>query len=58
VVNEKHFEDLSIFSLVCPYWASKGASPFSWTNLNPHPPSMILTKFGWNWPIGSGEEAD
>lgn len=25
-------------------------------NLNPHDPGMPCAKFGWNWPIGSGEE--
>jgi hypothetical protein len=37
-------------------------SPWKWpmvikrTNLNPLLPRMIWTKFGWNWPCGSGEE--
>ena len=30
--------------------------PFIWTNLNPLYPRMLCAKFGWNWPIGSGEE--
>ena len=29
---------------------------FIWTNLNPLHPGMLCTKFGWNWPSGSGEE--
>jgi len=40
------FEDLSKFTLFCPYW----------TNQNPHHPSIFPTKFGWNWPSGSWEE--
>jgi len=37
VVHEKIFEDLSTLSFFAPYWASKGASPFIWTNLSPSP---------------------
>jgi len=29
-----------------PYWTTKEASPFIWTHLNPHHPSMCPTKFG------------
>ena len=29
---------------------------FIWTNLNPLHPRVLCTKFGWNWPSGSGEE--
>ena len=29
---------------------------FIWRNLNPLHPRMLLAKFGWNWPGGSGEE--
>ena len=32
------------------------AGPFIWTNLNFHHPRMLCTKFGGNWPSGSGEE--
>ena len=32
------------------------AEPFIWTDLNPHHPWMLCAKFGWNWPIDSGEE--
>jgi len=38
------------------YWAPKWASPFIWTNLNSHLPSMFPTSFGWNWRSGSWEE--
>jgi len=44
------------FPYFATYWAPKVASPFIWTNLNPHPPSMCSAKFGWNWPCGSWEE--
>ena len=30
--------------------------PFIWTN--PHHPRMLCAKFGWNWPIVSGEEVE
>jgi len=58
VVHEKKvFEDLSKFSLFCPLsGAPKGASPFIWTNLNPHLSSMFPINFGWNWPSGSWED--
>jgi len=55
VVHEKKiFEDLSNFSLFCPLlgqplYLKKSESPS---------PSMIPTKFGWNWPSGSWEEVD
>jgi len=38
------------------YFAPKGASPFIWTNLNLHLPSMFPTEFGRNWPSSSWEE--
>jgi len=47
---------IKTFFYFAPYWASKGASPFIWTNLNPHPTSMFPAKFGWNWPSGSWED--
>jgi len=57
VVHEKKiFEDLSKFSLYCPLLGRKRVSPFTWLNLNPHPPGMFSAKFGWNWPSGSWEE--
>jgi len=59
VVHEKKiFEYVSKFPYFAPYWAPKETSRFIWTNLNPHTPSMIPTKFGWNWPSGSWEEVD
>ena len=30
--------------------------PFLLTELNPLHPRIICTKFGWNWPTGSGED--
>jgi len=30
----------------------KGASPFIWTNLNPHPKRIFPSKFCWNWLSG------
>jgi len=50
VVREKKI--YQNFPYFAPYWAS----PFIWTNLNPHPPSMFPAKFGWNWAGGSWEE--
>ena len=41
------------FVIISPW---KRAGPFIWTNLNPFYPRMHCTKFGWNWPSGSGEE--
>ena len=29
---------------------------FIWTNLNPIQLRILCSKFGWNWPSGSGEE--
>jgi len=54
VVHEKKI--YQNFPYFAPYWAPKGTSPFIWTTLNPHPPSMFLVKFGWNCPSGSWEE--
>ena len=34
----------------------KKNKPFIWTNMNPFHPKKICAKFGWNWPIGSGEK--
>ena len=34
----------------------KRAWPFIWTNLNSLHPRMLCSKFGWNWPGGSGED--
>jgi len=45
-----------ILPLFAPYWAPVGASPLIFTNLNPHFPKMLPTKFGWNWFSGFGEE--
>jgi len=39
-----------------PYWTPKEVSPFIWTNMNPHPPCMFPTKFGWNWLSSSWED--
>ena len=41
------------FVIISPW---KRAGPFIWTNLNPLHPRMLWTKFGWNWPCGTGEE--
>jgi len=49
----KIYQNFPYFS---PYWAPKGASPFIWTTLNPHLPSMFPANFGWNWHSGSWEE--
>jgi len=42
-----------IFPYFAPYWTPKGVSPFTGTNLNPHPPSMLSSRFVWNWYSGS-----
>jgi len=34
------------FPYFASFWASKGASPFIWTNLNPHPPRKKLMPDG------------
>ena len=53
-------EDFLISSMYFHYFVIiypwKRAGSFIWTNLNPLHPKMLCTKFGWNWPSGSGEE--
>jgi hypothetical protein len=44
-----------IFAIISPW---KWPMVIIWTNLNPLPPRMICTKFGWNWLSGSGEEVE
>jgi len=57
VVHEKNiFEDLSKLSLFFPLLGPKRGQPFIWTHMNPHPTSMIPTKFIWNWLSRSWEE--
>ena len=43
------------FAIISP---CRKALPFIWTKLNPLAPRMICSKFGWNWPSGSGEEVE
>ena len=50
LISSMYFRYLVIIST----W--KRVVPFVWTNLNPLHPRMLFTKFGWNWPRGSGEE--
>ena len=53
-------EDFKISSMYFHYFVIisplKRAGPFIWTKLNPLHLRMLCTKFGWNWPSGSGEE--
>jgi len=44
-----------ILPLFAPYWATIGASPLIFENLNPHSPKMLPTKFGSNQFSGFGE---
>ena len=44
----------SIFLLLCYYLPLKMAGAFICKNLNLIHPRMHNTKFGWNWPCGSG----
>ena len=57
VVLEKFFQILSMyfcyFIIISPW---KRVGPFIWTNFNSLHPRKLCTKFGWNWPSGSGEE--
>ena len=57
VLKKKIFLILSIyfryFVIISPW---KRVGPFIWTNLNLLHPRILCTKFGWNWPSGSGEE--
>jgi len=39
-----------------PYWAPIGACHLIFTNLNPHSPKILPTKFGSNQFSGFGEE--
>ena len=41
------------FVIISPW---KRAWPFIWTNLKFHNPRMLCVKFGWTWPVGSGDE--
>ena len=62
------WEDFKILSMYYSYfviispWKRAGpfiwkrAGPFIWTNLNPIYPRKLCAKFGWNWPICSGQE--
>ena len=49
IISSMHFR---YFLIISPW---KRAGPFICTNLNPLHPRMHWTKFGWNWPSGSGE---
>ena len=44
------------FSVCRNYLPLEKGGPFIWTNLIPLYPRMLCTKFGRNWPGGSGEE--
>jgi len=56
VVREENiWKNYQSFPYFAPHCASKRASPFIWTNLNPYFPSMFPSNFGWNWPNGSWE---
>ena len=44
-----------IFVIISPF---KRSWPFICTNLNQLHPRILPTKFGWNWPSGSGEEVE
>jgi len=44
-----------ILPLFARYWAPIGASPLIFTNLNPHSPKILPTKFGSNQFSGFGE---
>ena len=54
--RRRFFYFVNVFSLFRNYLPFEKAGPFIWTNLNPLHPGMLCAKFGWNWPIGSGEE--
>jgi len=55
-MRRRFFKIHHILHLFAPYWAPIGASPLIFTNLNPHSPKMLPTKFGWNQFCGFGEE--
>ena len=44
-----------LFLLIYFYLSLKKCVVFIWTNLNSHPRIFNYAKFGWNWPIASGE---
>ena len=59
ICSEKDFQELSIyFHLVAMTPLRQRTRPFIWTNLNPLYPMILCSKFGWNWPSGSGEVAN
>ena len=47
---------VNVFSLFRNYLPLEKDGAFIWRNLNPLHPRMLCAKFGWIWPIGSGEE--
>ena len=49
-ISSMHFH---FFVIISPW---KMVGPFIWTNWNPLQPRLLCAKFGWNWPIGPGEE--
>ena len=53
-------EDFLILSMYFRYFviisSKKKMGPFIWSNLNHLYQRMLSVKFGWIWPIDSGEE--
>ena len=56
VLEKRIFKSINVFWLFRYYLPLKKAEPLIWTNLNPLHLRMLCTKFGWNWPSGSGVE--
>ena len=47
---------LNVFSLFLNYLPLERVWPFIWTNLNSLHPRMFCSKYGLNWPSGSGAD--
>ena len=54
--RRRFFKIVNVFSLFLIISPWKRVGPLIWTNLYPLHPRILCTKFGWNWPSGSGEE--
>ena len=52
--REDFFNFVNASLLFRNYLPLEKGGPFNWKKLNPLHPRILCTKFGWNWPSGSG----